>query len=236
MHAAKGATPKSHFQRWWIPALVALLAVGGLCIPLARSQGHWYLAFVGLIPLFASIRFLAPTAAMAAGAFWGLCVSVSLALFGDITASHILAHLGALTAIPAVYAYFGAQLTRQVGFSPYLLGLGWMGVELALSALGLRNGLLAPTLGDGLVIHWVGNFAGAVLVAFLVVYVNALLFTAVRVVYVSASQRRYATTSSDGVRRLHPREPFREVFAFIRQANPRAPPLLVWIIQGERKA
>jgi hypothetical protein len=57
-------------------------------------------------------------------------------------------------------------LTRQKGFSPLLLGLGWIAVELALQPLGLRYGLLAATQGSGLVVRTMGYLAGYVMVAF----------------------------------------------------------------------
>jgi len=80
-----------------------------------------------------------------------------------------------LTALPAVYAGGGAWLTRRIGFSPFVLGVGWMGVELVLAPLGLHNGLLAGTQGDTALMDYIGRALGYVLVAFLVAYVNAAL-------------------------------------------------------------
>ena len=80
-----------------------------------------------------------------------------------------------LTALPAIYAGGGAWLTRRIGFSPFVLGVGWMGVELALAPVGLHNGLLSATQGDTALMDYFGRALGYVLVAFLVAYVNALL-------------------------------------------------------------
>lgn len=89
------------------------------------SQGHWQFRFLDLIPLFALIRFVAPTAAMG----------------------------------------------------------------LALSALALCKGSLAATSSDGLSIHWVAHFSGAVLVAFVVACVSASVFEAVSRVRVAIGPR-----------------------------------------------
>jgi hypothetical protein len=226
MPATRRAVSQRLTESQGIIALGAILAVGALCIGLARSQGYWYLAFVGLIPLFVSIRCLAPLAAAAAGGLWGLGIFATVALLGHIPVAHILTHLAAWTLAPAAYGYVGARLTRQVGFSPYLLALAWMGVELALSSVGMRSGLLAAMPGNCMTIHALASFAGTVVVAFLVVYISALLFTAVRVVLASAAQRRYAAKAGGGPRRLPRGESFGDLFALIRQAHPRAPPLL----------
>lgn len=93
------------------------------------------------------------------------------------------------------------------------------------SVPGLHGGLLTATQGDGLLIHWLGRFTGAVLVAFLVAYVNAWLFVAVSAVCASASPRRYVTAWSGRARRLRAFEPLGALFDFIQQLYPRAPPL-----------
>lgn len=225
MSGTTSVKPTSHSGRGRLAWFAVLLAAGGFCVGCAQAWDLPYLAFVGLIPLFASIRFLAPIAAMGAGAFWGVCVFAFLAVFGEIPVSQAFIHFGALAAIAALYAYLGARLTLRVGFSPYLLGLGWMGVELALASLGTGDGLLAPALGDGPIAHAVHQFVGGAVVAFFVAYVNVLLFTAVSVACVSASFRRYASASGARPEHIHPRESFSDLFTIIRQLSPRAPPL-----------
>ncbi len=207
-------------------ALVASLGVSAFSMAVALgSSDHWWVGWVALLPLFVSIRVLAPVKAMLAGAFWGLCLFVSLVTTADGALSPSLAALALLTAVPAIYTWLGARLTRRVGFSPYLLALGWMGVELALSLLGLRNGLLAATQGDGLIIHLVGNFTGCVLVAFLVAYISASVLEAISRVRVPADGLRFAAGAPDSLQRLFPQESFSVLFHLIRPLQPRAPPM-----------
>ncbi len=225
------AIPRAERATWpsaRAPAFVASLGLSAYAMGVARgSPDYWWVGWVVLLPLLVSIRVLAPVKAMAAGAFWGLCVFVSLFLasgpepeFAGGVGSLIL-----LTVVPGVYAYLGARLTRRIGFSPYLLALGWMGVELALSPIGLRSGLLAGTQGDGVVIHWLGNFAGCALVAFLVAYVSATVFEALRRVCAGDAARAFVTTPPHPPPRLFPQETFSDLFDLIRPARPRAPPM-----------
>lgn len=192
------------------------------------SPGHTWVGWVALLPLFVSIRILAPLRAMLAGALWGLCLSVSLVTTLDGVSSPGAGSLVLLTTLPAIYTSLGARLTRRVGFSPYLLALGWMVVELALSPVGLRSGLLGATQGDVPVIHWVGEFAGCVVVAFLVAYISAAVLEAITNVRAAIDPRRLVTAPPDTQRRLFPQESFSVLFHFIRPAQPRAPPVRLW--------
>ena len=135
------------------------------------------------------------------------------------------ASLVLLCAVPALYTFLGARLTRQVGFSPYLLALGWVGVELALRPLGLRYGLLAATQGDGWIIRLVGSLAGYALVAFVVAYVNAVLLSVLSRVPVTTAGQRFVRGLSPSVGRRFVTEGLHGLFHLIRPAQPRAPPL-----------
>jgi uncharacterized membrane protein len=73
-----------------------------------------------------------------------------------------------------VYALAGAWATRRVGFSPLVLGAGWILVEFALRPLALRYGLLAPSL-DTLWVGIIGRIFGYVMMAFFVAYASAWL-------------------------------------------------------------
>lgn len=228
MAAATPDAGKPTWHRLKAAALATSLGVSAYCMGVAvASPDHSWVGWVALLPLFVSIRVLAPAKAMLAGAFWGLSLFVFLVTTGDSTLTPGIGGLVLLAGVPAIYAWIGARLTRQVGFSPYLLALGWMGVELALSPLGLRNGLLPGTQGKSLVIHWVGNFTGAVLVAFLVAYVSAAVLEAMSGVRVPNDPRGFTVGALDSPRRLFAQESFSVLFHFIRPVRPRAPPLLI---------
>lgn len=157
-------------------ALVAALVASAFLMSQAlASPEHSLLGWVALLPLFLAIRVLPAGWAACAGVLWGL----GLGLFSAVTHPAVIApsvrSFALLAMAPGVYAYLGVLVTRRAGFSPLLLGLGWLGVELALQPLALHRGILASTQGDGLVVRTVGSLAGYYLVAFLVAYVGATL-------------------------------------------------------------
>ncbi len=182
--------------------LALSLIVSGLVVALslASPEQAWlrWFAFGGLLPLFVAIRVLRPGHAMLCGALWGLSLYIfSVAAF-DTGVSAALPSATLLIAIPAIYAYLTAKLTRWIGFSPFVLGVTWMGVELAFEPLGLHTGLLAGTQADGTLIHWIGGALGYVVVAFVVALVNAALVSVlsrVRVCAVSVGEYGYSEPS-----------------------------------------
>jgi hypothetical protein len=115
-------------------------------------------------------------------------------------------------------------MTRQIGFSPFLLGLGWMGVEFALRPVGLQHGLLASTQDGNMLLGALGSFAGYVIVAFLVAYINAALLSVITHVQVSTSGLRYIRGSAVVPQRII----IFDIPCFLdhvaRPSQPRAPP------------
>jgi apolipoprotein N-acyltransferase len=107
-----------------------------------------------------------------------------------------------LVLAPALYSCWGAWLTRRVGFSPYLMALGWVGVELSLRPVGLEHGLLAGTQGDGMLLRVAGSFAGYFLVAFIVAYINASLLSVLHKVTAGCSGLRRISGASGHLARL----------------------------------
>jgi apolipoprotein N-acyltransferase len=195
-----------------------------MTVALCSSEGRW-LGWVTLVPLLLAIRVLRPVRALIAGSFWGLCFFLFSLLTGDAPFAPSLASLAMLSTIPALYAGLGSAITRRAGFSPLLLGLGWVGVEFALQPLGLHNGLLAATQGDGVVVQLVGNLTGYVLVAFLVAYVSAALLSALGGVCVSVSSSRVVRGSGHTPTRFIPSELPCDLLHFIRPSQPRGPPV-----------
>ena len=129
-----------------------------------------------------------------------------------------------LSLIPGAYCYFGASLTRRIGFSPYLLALGWIGVEFAIRPIGLNYGLLAGTQGDGFMVRVVGSFAGYVLVAFLVALVNATLVAVLGGVRLVFTSPRLVPKAPVTIKWLSVSELPGYLFYLIRASQPRAPP------------
>jgi len=214
----------------WSPFTRTLALSGALAasaVGMAVASGSSNLGWVGwitLLPLFQAIRVLSPGCAAIAGAFWGVCLCGAASQIGGSPLRVDLLGFALLAVIPGAYTGLGAALTQRVGFSPYLLALGWIGVEFALHPLGLRNGLLAATLGDGFALRVLGSFAGYVLVAFVVAYINAALLCVLIQVRFSAGTTRFATGRSGGVRSKSSGDAFVPLRAFLRLAQPRGPP------------
>jgi len=208
---------------WLTCAFFICVAAIGLASGLERTS--WF-AWVLMLPLFAAIRVLPPFPAFLAGFAWGLAYFLALCVGADATlVSHWPQGL-ALTLVPGLYAAAGAALTRRVGFSPLLLGLGWVGVEFLLAPLHFEQGIVAATLGNGLVVRTLGRLAGYVLVAFLVAYVNASIIEMLAGVYrLATADRRLPVRTGSAVRKLIPFEHDDCRMRWAHTAQPRAPPL-----------
>jgi apolipoprotein N-acyltransferase len=205
--------------------LLSLMVSAGLMAFAIDSPGRWWLGWFSLLPLFHVIRIGSPRAAMGAGSFWGLCLFLFAVGLFDTQFSATWGSILLLVLIPGAYAFLGAWLTRRIGFSAYLLALGWIGVEFALRPLGLHHGLLAGTQGDdGVVIRVLGSFAGYVLVAFLVAYVNASLLSVLDRVQVCLTQPRLPVRSVEPQRRFFLTDLPNHLFYRVCHAQPRAPP------------
>ena len=194
-------------RKWAIPSgrmlLAGSLLLSALLIALALNAGPHFrlLPWVGLLPLFVAIRACAPRDALLAGALWG--ASLFALLSGDGGAvPRTVESFALLAAMPALYAWVCAGLTGRFGFNPLILGLGWVGVECAFQPLGLHNGLLAGTLGDGTFVQVVGGLLGYAFVAFLVAFANALLLSIASDMRLPGGQLRYIPRSDDDRRRI----------------------------------
>ena len=211
--------------------LAKVLCLGlGLVFSAGVSVLSWqtsmglYLAWIAIIPLLLAIRVLTPSRALIAGSFWGLCLFGFAALSNGAIFEPTLGALLRLATIPAAYAWLGSRVTRRTGFSPLMLGLGWVVVELGLQPLGMQNGLLPGMLGHALVVRTLGFLAGWLVVAFIVVYVSAsILEMLTAAVSVPGGSRRAPRVG--GVVSKHSRIEIPAFsFQFLQPARARAPP------------
>ncbi|GAF70131.1 unnamed protein product, partial [marine sediment metagenome] len=156
--------------------LIVALVVGALMMTAAVGQpAHAWLAWFALLPLFFVIRLWRPIHAAEGGALWGVFIFVFSITQPAPAIAPTVQSLVLLTTAPAIYAGLGATVTRWIGFNPFILGVAWMGLELALAPAGLRSGLLGAAPAQGAIMEWVGGALGYVLVAFFVVLVSASL-------------------------------------------------------------
>lgn len=223
------ATRKNRSKRaWWgikDSALAVLLVTSALLIAVAvGSADHSWFTWFALLPLFLAIRQLPPALAALAGAFWGGCFCLFLAV-GVTPSLSLSLHSFALSVTALMlYAYCGARVTRWIGFSPMLLALGWVLVEMTLKPLGLRRGLLAgPQSANGF-LHWMGYLLGYAFVALLVAGVNAwlvVLLTDARLRPVSPNAR---AAWSNAERYPPPQTFLHSEFLPLSEVYPRPPP------------
>ncbi len=207
-------------------ALILSLVAGAFLMALSLgTSGYAWLGWLTLLPLFVAIRVLSPLRAMLCGALWGLSLHVFGTLFFETGISSGLASLVLLTAIPAAYTLLASWLTAWIGFNPLVLGVTWMGVELALEPLGMRLGLLGGTQGDSTVMHWAGGALGYVLVAFVVALGNAVLLLLLSRVPVGVAAPRCLPGSSSSGTRLVPQTFSCFPLFAIPVSQPRAPPI-----------
>lgn len=214
-----------------IVSLALSIAISALVTAFALSSTRFgWLACLALIPLYIAIARCAPVVAATSGALWGSSLYFFGTLVFDAAIPEDFRALLLLSVIPAAYAFLGAHLTRRIGFSPFVLGVGWIGVELAIQPVGLKLGLLAGAQSEFAVLQWAGRALGYTLVAFAVAYVNACLLSVLSCIRVTAPRARPVAASGHSNARLTPQTFFVVPLHSIRPSRPRAPPVcaLAW--------
>lgn len=222
----RATTDRSHCSVKSAALILSLVAGAFLMAMSLGSSGCFWLGWLTLLPLFVAIRALRPWRATLCGALWGLSLHVFGVSVFETGISSGLSSLALLTAIPAAYALLASWVTRRIGFSPFVLGVSWMGVELALRPLGLHHGLLAATQGDSTLVHWLGGALGYVLVAFVVALTNAVLLLLLSRVPVSVASPGYLPGSTTGGTILVPQTFSCFPLYAIPVSQPRAPPIV----------
>jgi len=167
-------------------AVMALSLAGSaylLSVHLVRS-GSTIIPLFGLVPLFVCIRAFPAWFAMLAGGFWGagLCAFNAFLFPGHSNLELTIAQAMLLIGAPAVYCWLGALLTQWIGFSPFVLGVGWMGVQLTLTASGTDLGLVDSLSSSLPFLHWIAHALGYALVGFVVAYISACTVCVIAVV------------------------------------------------------
>jgi len=197
--------------------LMAVSATGA-----APSWVGWY----ALLPLFVAIRVCRPRTALLAGAAWGVSLCAGIARFHGVAGiSSMPAAWPLLIVLPCAYAYLGARLTRRFGFSPFVLGVGWVFVEMGLTPLGLSRGLLGGLETGTPLLHSVASALGYVHVALLAAWFCGLLVTLLEELRVPDAASQFERACAEFVTSLlSPRDvhcPSHSIDAL----RPRGPPL-----------
>lgn len=208
----------------WTPLVVSLVCGAYLTVFSTSSDKLALLALLTPLPVFFAIRLCRPVGALLCGAIWGLSLYL-FSLFGGESAIPVGVRPALLlTVVPAVYACLGSRLTRWIGFSPFVLGVCWAAVELALQPLGLRGGLLLGVPGEGAFLGWVGGTFGYIAVASVVAVIAAALVSVLSTVTWGGRRKSLVAGSGDEPSTLQPQTFSCHPFLAIRTLRPRAPP------------
>ena len=207
-------------------ALILAVIVGAWLTALSMSsEAHAWLGWFALVPIFFMIRLWRPTHALLGGAIWGACLfAFSSGSFQEAPVSALARFLRS-TAAPAIYCGSAAWLSRRIGFSPFVLGVGWMGVEFALVQAGFRTGLLGLAAGGGGVLHWLGEILGWIFVCFLFALLNAWVVVGLGRVRLCAGPRRARTSITDSISYFASQTFAGFPLFSVPASQPRAPPL-----------
>ena len=206
--------------------LIVSLIFGALMMAAAiESSPHAWLTWFALVPLFFVIRLWNSKAAALGGALWGLLVFLFSAIQPAAAITPTVQSLVLLTMLPALYAGLSAAVTRWIGFNPFILGVAWMGLELALAPTGLRGGLLGAVPAHGTVGQWIGGALGYVFVAFLVAVVSASLVSLLSNARLHLYRHPYRISSGSRPPALLAQASCGLSRQFIPSLGPRAPPI-----------
>ena len=209
----------------FVALTIALVGSAYLTATAVGSPVHSWVAWLSLLPLFFAIRLFNPLRASVCGALWGASLFVFCVATGSSEVPATVWSVVLLGGIPAIYAFAASSLTRWIGFSPFVLGVGWMGVELALAPLGLHYGLLSASQGDTALMDYVGRALGYVLVGFLVAYVNALLVEVFGRVCLRLPRPFLVTRPGNGILFLRSQIVGCLSLVALQPSHPRAPPV-----------
>ena len=220
----------THSDTHLLLLLIILVLLGAMLMTLSFRPHHIaWLAWVGLLPLLLTIKSFSPLHALLSGSIWGASI-YAFSLFIPGTESHIprsLYSLALLCIVPGAYAFGGSQLTRRIGFSPFILASAWFGVEFGLIPLGIPHGFLTHTQGELALARILESIMGFGFLGFLVVFAGAfVLEIAFSIHFHRPSLPLFSITQTSGVA-LQQKHSVGYFLNIIRKPEkPRAPPFL----------
>jgi apolipoprotein N-acyltransferase len=209
--------------------LPASVASALLMVLAAGTESQYWLAWIGLLPLFFLIRILPPVWAALSGTVWGISIYLlSIAGLGyDLTPSPLFLSMMAL--IPGLFALLCSWLTRKLGFNPMILAFGWILLEVSLRPLGLEHGLLTGMHGEGTHLHWMCRIFGCLSGAFVIACTNATILVLVvlsATLFVGILRRKSWAGIPDCHAALLLQSSFCLQHMEARPGSPRAPPIM----------
>jgi len=164
--------------------LFAGLVLGALVTATAQSSGmyHW-VAWIGLLPLFAAVRRLTGIAAAASGALWGGTVYIAAVMIADTPLAFSWRICLISGAIPALYLFAVAWFIRRYGYSALALALGWVIVEFVAKATGAYPDLIGAEQSPSALFKLIADFLGTGFIALVIVYASAFVISFTWAIY-----------------------------------------------------
>ncbi len=154
---------------------IALLLSAFVLRASAEVQGWAIWGWLALVPIFLVIRTLPAPRAALAGMWWGFAYAIARVIFTPEGGASSVADLIAPVFIIGGYCFSASHLVRRIGFSPFILALGWIGVEFALGAFGWRAGLLDASVEAGAIGAWLSPLTGTIVAALVMAWASAML-------------------------------------------------------------
>lgn len=204
--------------------LWTLIAIGcGMGAAASVESGQAILLSLALFPLFAVIRYMHPKAAVSAGAFWALLLALIFQGGSDLG---LINYLPAVIWIGAVGLYCGggAWFTRRFGFSPIILAVGWVVMELALKALLISVPAEMIAVSNNSVTQVIATALGYICVALIIVILNATLILSLGKMSLTMSCRAVCGMISQFCHQTHERGFTFKAWTGMSPTRPRAPP------------
>lgn len=157
---------------WWrVLKGCVLLAVSAALVGVAASGAGWaWTGWIALAPLLIILSQTTPAIGFFAGAWWG-----AIAVLCCAPAAHDLGAMLIVALTVGVYGALVSAVTKRIGFSPLVVAILWIGVELVLAPVGFDQGLVAATQSSSAPLAWLNSIFGYAIVAFGIVWINAHL-------------------------------------------------------------
>lgn len=168
-HTCEGLVGKSIA----ICGLVFLSALGAAhAVVVSKSI---LLFWISLTPLLLAIRTLRPVRSARYGFLWGVCFQLFLTLFSGSLTGVSLFSMFFISATAALYTAIGVSVVRHFKIGPMALGLGWIAALPIIRLVSLNFGFFPISFSADNLILIVAEYLGCSVIAFVVIYLNALL-------------------------------------------------------------
>lgn len=202
-----------------------LLGLFASAMLLSLTQSRQLSSWLGLIPLFATVRCYKPNPAAFAGALWGMCIWYCLRHTIDTGTAATIPVLCWITVTSSGLTAIASFLHHRHRIGPFYLALACLFFEISLLPLNLGLGLLAAALQGSSFVATCSGLFGFLLVAFAVAYSNAILVSLASHLCVSFENISRRPITSGLILALHHQE---STFGFIPQnlLFARPPPVL----------